>query len=71
VAGIELASGDYAIFEISAVRPGDPEGGPRERRLQERDALAQMSGDGSFAAYVTEFRRKASVQVFEIEDEQL
>lgn len=71
VAGIELASGDYAIFEISAVRPGDPEGGPRERRLQERDALAQMSGDGSFAAYVTELRRKASVQVFEIEDEQL
>ncbi len=71
VSGLELANGDYAIFAITTVRPGNPEGGAREQRLQERDALAQMSGDGAFAAYVTELRRKARVQVFEIEDEQL
>ena len=71
VDGLELASGDYVVFEIARVQPGDPDSKPREQRLQERNALAQMTGDGSLSAYVTELRRRASVQVFEIDDEQL
>lgn len=71
VDGLELASGDYVVFEIARVQPGDPDSKPREQRLQERNALAQMTGDGSLSAYVTELRRRASVQVLEIDDEQL
>ncbi|CAN5357697.1 peptidyl-prolyl cis-trans isomerase [soil metagenome] len=65
IGGVALASGDFAVYLISDVRPGDAAALPAHELKTRRQELARRRGNGEFTAYVEELRADAEVRVNE------
>ena len=63
VTGVETGSGGYALVELNAVIPGEPEVAGDEARL--REALARVQGSAELAGVVSGVRGRASVDINE------
>ncbi|HUF71353.1 MAG TPA: SurA N-terminal domain-containing protein [Gammaproteobacteria bacterium] len=63
VRGVTLNDGDYAVYLLSVVRPGDFAALAEAERESRRRQLAQRRGTGDFAAYVEDLRAEAKVKV--------
>jgi peptidyl-prolyl cis-trans isomerase D len=61
--GAQLDGGAYAVFQLRAVSPGEPERIPEEQRSQRRQALAQRTAAGETDALAAELRDSAKVVV--------
>ncbi len=61
--GLELASGDYAVFVVHSVRPGGGEGLSVETRLDRERKIAAREGEGDLAAYMGTLRQHARVVI--------
>ena len=71
VRGITLTDGDYAVFVLTAARPGDFAVLGEAERESRRRQLAQRRGAGDFAAYVEDLRADAKLRVNEDIEEDL
>jgi len=69
--GIALASGGYAVYVLSNVRPGQPDAMPSQMRVVGRQRMAAQMGQATFEAYVQDLRNRASVQTFQENAEQI
>jgi hypothetical protein len=63
VTGVETGSGGYALVELDAVVPGEPEAAGDELRL--REALARVQASAELAGVVSGVRGRASVEINE------
>ncbi|MEO8223317.1 MAG: SurA N-terminal domain-containing protein [Gammaproteobacteria bacterium] len=63
VRGLALGAGGYAVFELKAVYPGEPERVPVDQREQRRQALAQRAAVAETDALAAELRDSAKVVV--------
>jgi hypothetical protein len=61
--GLMLASGDFAIFRVLAVHPGQPELYSLEERDQRKGQLARRLGGGQATALVETLASDADVRV--------
>jgi hypothetical protein len=57
----QLASGDPAVFVVTAAQPGTPESFGGSLADQAR-ALSQQHAAGEFAAYVAKLRQEAKIE---------
>ena len=55
------ATGDYAVFSLSAVAPGRPESIPLADRDSRKQELAEQSGSADFAAFLGELEQRATI----------
>ena len=62
-AGTLLASGDYAIFKVTAIKPGRPELFEPEVRDQRKQQLASQQGMGELNALLTDLTNAADTKV--------
>ena len=58
---IATDDGNYAVFELTGVRQGDPSAEVEAQRKERARRLQQEVGAGEFAAYVSEAERNAEV----------
>jgi len=65
VGSVQLANGDYAVFSISKVAPGDPRQVPEEVRDQIRAVLQERKGAGLFSDYERGLYENAEITIFE------
>ena len=65
VGSVQLANGDYAVFSISKVAPGDPRQVPEEVREQIRAVLQERKGAGLFSDYERGLYENAEITIFE------
>jgi hypothetical protein len=63
VQGLALESGAYAVFQVNAVVPGEPEQVPREQRDQRKQILAQRMSVAETEALAGQLRETAKVVV--------
>ncbi len=63
--GVALANGDYAVYAVLAVKPGDISALSEAEREQRRRQLTGINGSLELAAYVDQLRREASVLINE------
>ncbi len=61
VTGVETGSGGYALVELNAVIPGEPEAAGDEARL--REALSRVQGSAELAGVVSGVRGRATVEI--------
>jgi len=55
-------AGDYAVFMITAVTPGQPESIPLADRDARKDELEAAAGAADFSAYVSELEQRANIE---------
>jgi len=55
------ATGDYAVFSLSAVAPGRPESIPLADRDSRKQELAEQSGSADFTAFLSELEQRATI----------
>lgn len=67
-ASVALPAGGYAVLGVTGVTDGDPASVAKAQRSGERRALARMYGQSEFAAFLSDLRRHAKI---EIEQQQL
>ena len=60
---ITLVSGDYAVVGVTGVRDGDPEALPKEKRIEDRRALARVYGQGEFLAFLNDLKHSAKIEI--------
>lgn len=65
VDGLQLANGDYAVYAVHSVKPGDLTALTEEQREQRRQQLARLNGSLELAAYVEKLRQQARVRINE------
>ncbi len=65
VNGLRLASGDYAVYAVHAIRPGDVSALTAEERSLRARQLSSQNAGLELAAYVDDLRRSASVTINE------
>ncbi len=63
VTGVETGSGAYALLQLRAVTPGEPEAPGDEARL--REALARVHGSAELAGVVAGLRSRAAIEINE------
>jgi hypothetical protein len=61
--GVSLSDGGYAVFQLRAVVPGDPERIPQDQRDQTKQAMARRAASSEIGALATQLREFASVVV--------
>jgi len=55
------ATGDYAVFSLSAVAPGRPESIPLADRDTRKQELSEQSGSADFTAFLSELEQRATI----------
>ncbi|HQU16446.1 MAG: hypothetical protein B7Z66_00460 [Chromatiales bacterium 21-64-14] len=62
---VELDSGAYAIVGVTQVSDGDPSGIPKDKRLVDEQALAQVAGTQEFTGLLADLKQHAKVEMEE------
>ncbi len=65
VDGLQLANGDYAVYAVHTIKPGDVSALTAEERDQRRQQLVRLNGNLELAAYIDRLRREASIRINE------
>lgn len=63
--GAGLPDGDYALFRLVEVIPGDPAAAPEEARKQVRSSLARRRGGDMLQEYLADLREHAEIKIHE------
>ncbi len=59
----QLGSGDYAVIELKAIKPGDPSEAKPEQRKQLGQQLAKIQGNEEMEAFLKQLRKEADVEI--------
>ncbi len=65
IAGIELASGDYALYKMTAIKEGDPASLSDEQRQVLKDQQQRARGASEYSAWLDVLRSSTEVTLFE------
>ncbi len=63
--GVALDNGDYALYMLEDVRPGNPQDVDEEQRTALRQRLLARDGQGAFSAFQRSLRDSAEIEIFE------
>lgn len=63
--GLRLSNGDYAVYAVHAIKPGDLNALNETERAERRRQFANLSGNLELAAYIDKLRRAAKIRVNE------
>lgn len=63
--GVQLGSGDYAIYSLQTLQPGDLDALSDAERAQRRQQLENSHGSLELAAYIDRLRKEASILINE------
>lgn len=63
--GLQLANGDYAVYAVHSINPGDLNSLTAQERVQRRQQLARLNGNLELAAYIDKLRQEASIRINE------
>ena len=69
--GFTLSNGDYAVYRLKSVTPGDPAAATEEQRNQIVGQLESRDGNSGYALFIQNLRNDADVEIFSsaIEDD--
>ena len=71
IEGFSLSNGDYAVYRLKSVTPGDPAAATEEQRNQIVGQLESRDGNSAYALFIQNLRNDANVEIFSsaIEDD--
>lgn len=69
--GFSLNNGDYVVYRLKSVTPGDPAAATEEQRNQILGQLESRDGNSAYALFIQNLRNDANVEIFSssIEDD--
>lgn len=64
IEGFSLSNGDYAVYRLKGVTPGDPAVATDEQRSQLETQLANRDGNNAYRLFSESLRNNADVEIF-------